>query len=566
MDVVTYAALKAEIDALGGHIEEDVAEATEAWLEENVDPDTGYVLDRTLAMQNAAAPADMVGDLKSAVDNDVYHRYTESSQSGLSLDMFDVCPTQYTIVSYQDTDCIKHGSLSGTGLTYLISRLKPQYSDIKFKIHFGAFATTQTPSVRLVFACDGTKALSFLLNFTSGNVSCDDSTGTDYGYTPGIVRNSNCRDVAADDLLHCVADGTKVAIYLVDNGVDVPIFADEFVDVVAEYGSRGFDAEDIGFGLLTNNVARNEYLMYDFSYSSASGDHFMSYDECDARLTALENGAAPPNTVDLFLFMGQSNMAGRGTAAQAPELIAGAGYEFRAISDPTKLYPIEEPFGIDENVQDAIYDYLNGNKAKTGSMVTAFANAYFKQTKYPIVGVSASEGGIRIANWQSGTARYTDAKDRWDDAVSYLNTNGYTIRHKFVLWCQGESDGDDGMSKADYKTALNTLASSWFTNGAEAFFVVKIGNYNGDQSYDYSNIMSAQNEVCQETEKVIMVSTDFASMKSRDLMKDAFHYKQAAYNEVGTYAGINTAFYVNTGKEPTMYDTQDGTLYFSHKN
>ena len=65
MDVVTYAALKSEIDALGGHIEEDV----EAWLEENVDPDTGYVLDRTLAMQNAAAPADMVGDLKSDIDN-----------------------------------------------------------------------------------------------------------------------------------------------------------------------------------------------------------------------------------------------------------------------------------------------------------------------------------------------------------------------------------------------------------------------------------------------------------------------------------------------------------------
>lgn len=63
-----------------------------------------------------------------------------------------------------------------------------------------------------------------------------------------------------------------------------------------------------------------------------------------------------------------------------------------------------------------------------------------------------------------------------------------------------------------------------------------------------------------------MVSTDFASMKERDLMKDAFHYKQDAYNEVGRYAGINTAIYVNTEKEPTMYDTQDGTLYYSHKN
>ena len=43
-------------------------------------------------------------------------------------------------------------------------------------------------------------------------------------------------------------------------------------------------------------------------------------------------------TYDLFLFAGQSNMAGRGIACTqfpecAPDLIPGAGAEFRAISD-----------------------------------------------------------------------------------------------------------------------------------------------------------------------------------------------------------------------------------------
>ena len=47
--------------------------------------------------------------------------------------------------------------------------------------------------------------------------------------------------------------------------------------------------------------------------------------------------------VDLIMFMGQSNMAGRGVAAQAPKVPEGHGYEFRAVSDPTKLYPITEP-------------------------------------------------------------------------------------------------------------------------------------------------------------------------------------------------------------------------------
>ena len=51
-------------------------------------------------------------------------------------------------------------------------------------------------------------------------------------------------------------------------------------------------------------------------------------------------------TVDLMIFAGQSNMAGNGDASQAPDVPAGHGYEFRAVTDPTRLYPVEEPFGI----------------------------------------------------------------------------------------------------------------------------------------------------------------------------------------------------------------------------
>lgn len=53
-------------------LEQGVADATseqiiDSWLEENISQETGYALDRTLTLQNAAAPADMVGDLKSAL-------------------------------------------------------------------------------------------------------------------------------------------------------------------------------------------------------------------------------------------------------------------------------------------------------------------------------------------------------------------------------------------------------------------------------------------------------------------------------------------------------------------
>ena len=87
-------------------------------------------------------------------------------------------------------------------------------------------------------------------------------------------------------------------------------------------------------------------------------------------------------TYDLFLFAGQSNMAGRGIACTqfpegAPDLISGAGAEFRAISDPTRLYPIEEPFGALENNPTGIFE----PGMKTGSLVTSFVNTYFQKDR-----------------------------------------------------------------------------------------------------------------------------------------------------------------------------------------
>ena len=47
--------------------EQTIIDTTEAWLDEHIDPSTGYVLDDTLTLDNAAPPASAVGDLKSAV-------------------------------------------------------------------------------------------------------------------------------------------------------------------------------------------------------------------------------------------------------------------------------------------------------------------------------------------------------------------------------------------------------------------------------------------------------------------------------------------------------------------
>lgn len=274
-------------------------------------------------------------------------------------------------------------------------------------------------------------------------------------------------------------------------------------------------------------------------------------------------------TVDLILFMGQSNMAGRGITSEqwpqgTPNLTLGAGWEFRAISDPTKLYPIAEPFGVDENNQNGIYDvFSSGEKAKTGSMVTAFANAYYAKTKVPIVGVSASKGGSRIDQWlpDASDGFLKDVLGRYHRAVDFLQNPGnfrgqqddgtamldvsYRIRHRYMLWCQGESDGDRGTIAEEYKERFNVLWHEMKRAGIEKCFLIKTGKKNvPGQEEDYEEIRRAQEELCDGKE-VVMVSRSLGEMLERGLMKDAFHYYQQAYNEVGSEAGRSVGDFVN---------------------
>lgn len=255
-------------------------------------------------------------------------------------------------------------------------------------------------------------------------------------------------------------------------------------------------------------------------------------------------------TVDIFLFMGQSNMAGRGSSnhvwsESAPGILPGAGYEFRAITDPTKLYDMEEPFGVKENTTDGIND---GNM-KTGSLVTAFTNAYYTHNgNIPVVGISASKGGSTIAEWQPGGKLLTDALKRLADCVKYLVRNDYMIRHKFILWCQGESDGDAGTSQGDYLGCLEAMWSELKKHGMERFFIIGIGNCNIDGALErYKAVQTWQKEFVESRTDAVLVSTVFEGMRERGLMKDAFHYFQQGYNECGSDAGVNTAHYVNRG-------------------
>ena len=283
------------------------------------------------------------------------------------------------------------------------------------------------------------------------------------------------------------------------------------------------------------------------------------------RLERLEAAVPTSQQVDVMIFMGQSNMAGRGEVTEehpedAPAVINGAGWEFRAVSDPTMLYPIDKTFGRNENVEDAI----NDNDSKTGSLVPSFINAYYTHNgSIPVIAISASEGATSIVDWQPGTARLNDAINRLNLCINWLKASGYSVRHQYMVWCQGENDV---LHTHDwYIDEFNQMLNDMKAAGIEKCFLIRTGNSN-PAAQEYIDMMSCQNRICKESRDTVLVSVSFSAMLEKGLMKDQYHYYQEAYNICGEDAGINAAYYATTGKEPMIFDSQFNTLYISEVN
>lgn len=242
----------------------------------------------------------------------------------------------------------------------------------------------------------------------------------------------------------------------------------------------------------------------------------------------------------LMIFMGQSNMAGRGNAAEAPEPVPGAGFEYRAVTAPDCLSPVQEPFGEQEDNERGVTE----PGMKTGSMVTAFINACYAETAIPIVGVSCAKGGSSIAEWLPGTAYYKDAVERTMRCEQWLVHHGYVIKYGGMVWCQGCTDGDLCTPVDVYKDSTVQFIKSYCEEcGIDKCFFIQIGNHRDDRTL-YVPIQQAQLELVREHEDIILVSDQFKTFAQRGLMKDEFHYTQKGYNIVGEESGRNVGKHI----------------------
>ena len=267
------------------------------------------------------------------------------------------------------------------------------------------------------------------------------------------------------------------------------------------------------------------------------------------------------NEVDVFVFMGQSNMAGRGNKEKSIVCEQGHGYEFRPVSDPNKLYDITEPFGVSENNTG-----INDGTKKTGSLVSSFVEAYYQQTAVPIVGVSASQGGTSSTQWQPGGGKLEEASRRLSSCLDYLySLDDISVRHIEMVWLQGENDAGNAIPYSTYKQNLQNIIDGMKGAGVEHCFTIQIGPYMASESEEknalYKTFHAQQIQMAQEMDDVDLCSIKLSGVPE-SMMHDKNHFYQEAYNIVGNDAGHNVGAYMKQGRMPSLtpYSEEDNAI------
>lgn len=270
---------------------------------------------------------------------------------------------------------------------------------------------------------------------------------------------------------------------------------------------------------------------------------------CNSKGPEKEQEGEQPNFADVFIFMGQSNMAGRGEAEDAIPCGEGHAYEFRAVTGNDEdgwLYPLEEPFGKYEN-NEALSDGGNGDGKKSGGMVSSFCEAYYSQTEVPVIGVSASVGGTSIKLWTPGTDYFEESRRRLEECIDYLDSEtDYVVRNINMVWCQGESDGSNVANKGmDYNGMLTDILEGLKSEGVEHCFIIPPSEYG---SAAKTVVAEEQIKLCRESDDFVLATLKFRNVPE-DLRVDP-HFHQGLYNVAGWDAGTNVADFILNGVEP----------------
>ncbi|WP_425916789.1 sialate O-acetylesterase [Acinetobacter sp. TSRC1-2] len=244
-----------------------------------------------------------------------------------------------------------------------------------------------------------------------------------------------------------------------------------------------------------------------------------------------------PHEFVLCLIAGQSNASYYGgDSSLAPAIPEGVCY-------------------IWDNTYNIVREINDGSLASDVCKQTygpALALEFYKRTGLGLIIVNSAVGSTAqtaeadngAGNWSpTGTLRQT-AVDRIVACRAYLDSISTCFQNGFIVWTQGERDGQEiqinTITKLQYKNGLSEMVDFFKTNlGSKLPFIITTTAYyatTGDNAGSKS-VRAAQSEIAHEKAGVFLGFTGAVKFFERNLMDDNVHYNQIGKNILGTALG-----------------------------
>lgn len=208
---------------------------------------------------------------------------------------------------------------------------------------------------------------------------------------------------------------------------------------------------------------------------------------CLLMLTTGIFGQAPAKKIHIYLLVGQSNMAGRGTPERIDTL---TDPQILMFSKDEKWLPAKEPLAFDKPGVAGVGPGL------------AFGKAILASDKTATVGlVPAAVGGTAIDLWKPGAFDAATNTHPYDDAIRRAKNAMQLGELKGIIWHQGESDANMILS-GEYESKLVQLIERFRRDLGYPdvpFILGEIGDFRPGQNLEIPKINAIIRKVAANT-------------------------------------------------------------------
>lgn len=223
-----------------------------------------------------------------------------------------------------------------------------------------------------------------------------------------------------------------------------------------------------------------------------------------------------PDGVLSFLLVGQSNMAGRGTLGEVPEIVNDKCYMLRM----GRWQAMREPVNPDRPI-------FQGEFRSGVGLSPSFADALQKKLGCGIGLIPCADGGTKISQWQPGEVLY-------DHAVFMARLAMRTSTLGGILWHQGESDCHDENDMQCYTERLYNTLSSFRKDLGRPELPIVLGEIseNITERWNVHGNTPRMNGFIRETAAKLGHSA-VASARDLTLKPDGIHFCSASLRTLG---------------------------------